>query len=114
MKSDRARYDDGEEIPCRTCGTVLSYPSAMVDDLDLNVHHPSCTVPRKIRCDAAAIENSDDIRSVCCLDASSWDVVNNLCYCDNHQAEISGLQPITEMTKETVAVVLARQKVELG
>ena len=86
----------------------------MVDDENFRVHHPSCRVTRPIRCIAATSEDSDATQSVCGKDASFWNKSNNLCYCAVHQAGISGLQPISAMTKEVVAEVLAQQKKVLG
>ncbi len=114
MKKDRARYDDGDDVRCRTCHAVFSRPSPVHWGQHFGAHHPSCMAPRKIRCDATDTENSEDIRSVCGKDPSFWKKANNLCYCNMHIAGISELQPITAMTKEVVADVLARQRAELG
>ncbi len=114
MQTDRDRYDDGGEVPCRTCGTVLSHPSPVVYDLHLGAYHPSCRVMRKIRCDSTANEDPDGTVNVCSSVASFWNEANKLCYCGTHQEGLRGLQPISEMTKEIVAAVLAQQEKELG
>ena len=114
MKTDRARYDDREEVTCRTCGKTFSYPSPMVDDENFRVHHPSCRVPRPIRCIAVTSKDSDGLENVCGEYASFWNPANDLCYCETHQAGLPGLQPITEMEKKIVDAVIARQRAELG
>ena len=114
MKSDRARYEDREEVTCRTCGKALRYPSPMVDDANLGVHHPSCRVRRPIRCDATSRENTEDTRSVCGAAASFWDGVKDRCYCKTHRMGLPGLISILKMPKSVVDATLARQIVELG
>ena len=114
MKSDRARYDDKEEVWCRTCGAAFRYPSPVHWGQHFGAYHPSCRVPRKIRCIATASENPDGSVNACGSDASFWNEVNDHCYCDTHQGGLPGLKPISEMTKEIVAAVLAQQKKDLG
>jgi hypothetical protein len=114
MTTDRSRYDDEEEVWCRTCGEAFRHPSPVHWGQHFGAHHPSCRVPRKIRCGATVGENSDGSVNVCGSDASFWDKVNDDCCCDTHQEGLSDLQPITAMTKEVVANVLARQRIELG
>jgi hypothetical protein len=116
MKSDRARYDDGDDVRCRTCGAVFSHPSPVHWGPHFGAHHPSCRVPRRIRCGAIVSENSDGSLKICGSDASCWNEVNGhyYCYCDTHQEGQRGLKPITAMTKEVVADVLAQQEKELG
>ena len=116
MKSDRARYDDGKEVRCRTCGAAFRYPSPVQWGQHFGAHHPYCMAPRKIKCIATASENLDGSMNVCGSDASYWNEVNGhySCYCDTHQEGLPGLKPISEMTKEVVAAVLAQQEKELG
>ena len=109
MSSDWARYEDGDEIQCRTCHEPIKKPSPAVSDAHLGAHHPSCRVTRPIECDGTGEELSEDTQRVCPRGATFWKPETELCYCDDHQEGLPGLQPITEMPKDAVKRVQDRQ-----
>ncbi len=109
MSSDWARYQDGDEVQCRTCHEPIKKPSPAVDDANLGAHHPSCRVTRPIECDGTAEELFSDTRVVCDHGATFWNPATEHCYCYDHQEGLLGLQPITEMPKDAVKRVQERQ-----
>ncbi len=112
MPSDRARYDDEEEVRCRKCGKGLRKPSPVVYDENLGVYHPSCRVPRPIVCDCTTSEDSEGTQTVCGCIAAFWHERQERCFCENHRDALPDLQPIAEMPYDAVQAVLERQKRE--
>jgi hypothetical protein len=112
MKSDRARYDDGELVFCRTCGGPIQKPNPARFNQHLSAHHRWCPVRKTIACDAPVRELSDNTWEVCGRPATFWSRKTELCYCDDHGEGLRGLQPISEMPKRAVQCIQARQLTE--
>jgi hypothetical protein len=112
MKSDRALYEDGELVFCRTCDRPIQKPNPVRFDRDLGVHHRWCPVGRRIACDAPLREPNQNAWELCACPATFWDPEVHLCYCDDHAVGLRGLQPISEMSEKAVERIRARQLVE--
>jgi hypothetical protein len=112
MRSDSARYDDGELVSCRTCGKPIQKPKPVCFDGDLGAHHPSCRVTGTIACEAVLGELPDNAQWVCGRPATFWNRETECCYCDDHQEGLPGLEPISEMPREAVRRIRGRQRTE--
>ncbi len=112
MKSDRARYDEGALVFCRTCAAPIQKPNPVRFDRHLGVHHHWCPVRRPIMCEAVLRELPDNAQWVCGRPAISWNPENEHCYCDDHQGGLRRLQPISKMPEKAVRRIQARQLTE--
>lgn len=112
MKSDRARYEDGALVLCRTCGGPIQKPNPVRFDRHLGVHHHWCPVRRTIKCEAVLGELPDNAQWVCGCAATFWNPQTELCYCDDHGEGLQGLQPISKTPEKAVRRIQARQLAE--
>ena len=108
MKSDRARYDDGELLFCRTCGKPIQKPNPVRFDRDLGAHHRWCPVTGTIACEAVLEELPNNAQRLCGRPAISWNPENERCYCYHHGEGVPGLEPISEMPMEAIQRIQAR------
>ena len=111
--SDKTRYDDGDEVRCRTCSKPLRKPAPVVYDVNFGAHHPSCRVTSPILCDSTTSE-SENTRQVCSAIATFWNPNSDVCYCDTHALGLSSLNPITAMPGPAVRGIRERQAKERG
>ena len=112
MRSDRARYDDGELVFCCACGEPIQKPNPVHFDRDLRTYHHWCPVRRTVVCDAVVGELPDNAQWVCRRPATFWNRETELCYCDDHGEGLRGLQPISEMLEKALQRIQARQRTE--
>jgi hypothetical protein len=112
MRSDRARYDDGALVFCRSCGKPIQKPNPVRFDQDLGAHHAWCPVARTIACEAVLEELPDDAEWACGRPATYWNPETELCYCDDHREGLRGFQPISKMPEKAVRRIQARQLTE--
>ncbi len=110
-RSDRARYDDGEEVLCWTCAAPVKKPTQVSFDEHLRVRHLSC-VPLLLKCDGTHGDLSDAVREVSRRDATFWNPNKELCYCDDCSEGLLRLEMISTMPPEIRAGVSKRQKRE--
>jgi hypothetical protein len=109
VRSDRARYDEGALVFCRTCAAPIQKPNPARFDQDLGVHHRWCPVRKTIVCGAPLRKLSDNTWEVCRRPATFWSPATDLCYCDDHGEPVRGLQPISEMSEKTMQRIRTRQ-----
>ena len=112
MKSDRARYDDGELVFCRTCGKPIQRPNPVRFDRRLGAHHRWCPIRRTLVCDALLRRLTDNTWEVCERPATFWSLDTERCYCNDHQGGLRGLQLISKMPEKAVRRIQARQLAE--
>lgn len=110
--SDRARYDDGEEVLCWTCARPIRKPEPVSFDLHLRASHSSFCTPEPLKCDGTHKDLRDDVREVSSRDATFWNPESEVCYCDDCREGLRGLQTISTMPPEVRVKISTRQERE--